>query len=558
MLDDAFGPWASFADAMQLPVTAGETTSKSLFEVFRTAEDLQTILASFAQLFRQAVKQSAVCPSPWAPGRQPWRFPYEPIRVLLGGHWKAKMLWEKLDARCLRTEYADAPCATGRFAGKRAVIVGAGPCGLRAAIELRLLGLQVTVLERRESFSRLNRLHLWSWCGEELKALGARCLEPPPSDFGADPDLLHAGIGEIQTLLLKTSLLLGVQVLFSTAYTGVKWGGVDSGGWAVGVRHSFRSPGQRSESASSGAARDTSNKNLVHLPNVAMIVGAGGLGSTVGRSAGIESIEVSGLRAEDAIGLVCNFTPSQSSSVGGDGMLRCFSLARQFYESLFQRLEKESGAALENIVYTRSKASHYFVMTPTKRCLAEAGILRDPAAKPMLSTSNVDRDALDRLVRRIVAFRFRDGQESLPEAFASSAGKTAELQYADAGPQLFDFSKMSRAADGLNFLAPPPPAGKASEDNHLLVGLAGDSLVEPFWPEGLGIIRGFFGALDISNAAARWAGGASCEVVRSEFTAAYGQLKTLGAATRTRVLRDDESKYALAPCSRYRGISSTD
>jgi len=295
-----------------------------------------------------------------------------------------------------------------------------------------------------------------------------------------------------------------------------------------------------------------------------MIVGAGGLGSTVGRSAGIESIEVSGLRAEDAIGLVCNFTPSQSSSVGGDGMLRCFSLARQFYESLFRRLEEETGAALENIVYTRSKASHYFVMTPTKRCLAESGILKDPGAKPMLNTSNVDRDALDRLVRRIVAFRFREGQETLPEAYASSAsspssaGKAAELQYADSGPQLFDFSKMYRAADGLNFLAPPPPAGKASEDNHLLVGLAGDSLVEPFWPEGLGIVRGFFGALDISNAAARWASGASCEAVRSEFTAAYGQLKTLGAATRTRVLRDDESKYALAPCSRYRGICATD
>jgi hypothetical protein len=293
------------------------------------------------------------------------------------------------------------------------------------------------------------------------------------------------------------------------------------------------------------------------LPGVAVVIGAGGLASTVGRNHGIGSIEVSGLRAEDAIGLVCNFAPSQSSSVVGDKSLRCFSLARQFYEGLFQRLEKETGAVLENIVYTRSKASHYFVMTPTRRCLADAGVLRDPMAKPMLGPSNVNREALDRLVRRIVAFRFRECQAALPEAFAAASGKAAdELQYADNGPQLFDFSKMYRAADGINFLAPPASAGKAVEDHALLVALAGDSLVEPFWPEGLGIVRGFFGALDVAYATSRWAAGASAEAVRAEFSSAYGNLKTLAAASRCRVLRDDESKYALAPCSRYRGISA--
>merc|ERR1719174_1635508 len=175
-------------------VTAAEPTPTALFEVFRTAEDLPTTMAAFAQLFQRATEHSPACPSPWAPGRQPWRFPYEPIRVLLGGHWKAKMLWQKLDARCLRPEYAAAPCAAGRFAGKRAVVVGAGPCGLRAAIELRLLGAEVTVVERRCDFTRINQLHIWSWVGEEMKLLGARCVEPPSANFGANPDLLHVSI----------------------------------------------------------------------------------------------------------------------------------------------------------------------------------------------------------------------------------------------------------------------------------------------------------------------------------------------------------------------------
>ena len=104
------------------------------------------------------------------------------------------------------------------MAGQRVVVVGAGPCGLRAAIELRLLGANVTVVERREHFSRINQLHVWSWVGEDLISLGARILEPPPRDFGANPDLLHICISDVQNLLLKVSLLLGVEVYFGTDF----------------------------------------------------------------------------------------------------------------------------------------------------------------------------------------------------------------------------------------------------------------------------------------------------------------------------------------------------
>jgi len=86
------------------------------------------------------------------------------------------------------------------------------------------------------------------------------------------------------------------------------------------------------------------------------------------------------------------------------------------------------------------------------------------------------------------------------------------------------------------------------------VSLVGDALLEPFWPEGLGIVRGFFSALDSSSAIARWAGGASREATKQHFASSYAQLKTLGAATRASVLRADEKQYALAPSTRYRGV----
>merc|ERR1719379_2017457 len=94
----------------------------------------------------------------------------------------------------------------------RCVIVGGGPVGLRLAIELVVHGHDVVVLEKRRSFGRINRLHLWNWCKQDLKELGAKLFDPPESSYDADPDYCHIGITELQSLLLKTGLMLGVQV----------------------------------------------------------------------------------------------------------------------------------------------------------------------------------------------------------------------------------------------------------------------------------------------------------------------------------------------------------
>ena len=56
------------------------------------------------------------------------------------------------------------------------LVLGAGPCGLRAAVELALLGAQVLVVEKRASFSRNNVLHLWPYTIYDLRGLGAKKL----------------------------------------------------------------------------------------------------------------------------------------------------------------------------------------------------------------------------------------------------------------------------------------------------------------------------------------------------------------------------------------------
>ena len=83
--------------------------------------------------------------------------------------WKCKSLWTKLDKRLAHKEYKNKPCVKNKV-----LIIGAGPCGLRTAIESSLLGAYVVVIEKRDRFSRNNVLHLWPFLIVDLKNLGAK------------------------------------------------------------------------------------------------------------------------------------------------------------------------------------------------------------------------------------------------------------------------------------------------------------------------------------------------------------------------------------------------
>lgn len=56
----------------------------------------------------------------------------------------------------------------------KVLIIGAGPCGLRTAIECAFLGAKTVIVEKRDRFSRNNVLHLWPYLISDLKNLGAK------------------------------------------------------------------------------------------------------------------------------------------------------------------------------------------------------------------------------------------------------------------------------------------------------------------------------------------------------------------------------------------------
>ena len=83
--------------------------------------------------------------------------------------WKYQNLFNKLEKRGKHQDYKNKPCAKTKV-----LIIGAGPVGLRLAIECAFLGAHVTVIEKRNKFSRNNVLHLWPFLIVDLKGIGVK------------------------------------------------------------------------------------------------------------------------------------------------------------------------------------------------------------------------------------------------------------------------------------------------------------------------------------------------------------------------------------------------
>ncbi|KRY81633.1 Protein-methionine sulfoxide oxidase MICAL2 [Trichinella pseudospiralis] len=161
-------------------------------KMFIEASSLETALVAYGQLISLCrVNRS-----------ENYKF-YASIREKVNW-WKVKQLWEMLDKRFTKSEYLN------QQAGKdlRVLVVGAGLCGLRLAIECAFLGAKVIVLEKREAFVHNSLLPLRPYAKEDLKNLGANILYPKLS-IGYTTNI---NISSLQLILLKVALLVGIEV----------------------------------------------------------------------------------------------------------------------------------------------------------------------------------------------------------------------------------------------------------------------------------------------------------------------------------------------------------
>jgi hypothetical protein len=179
------------------------TQIRDQFNLFLTADDVESITEAF-----QNIKQLI-------PQLQTTTAFYPTVRDALSPAvtFVLRRLFQTLDERW-NFYAADRQKVLAR---KNVLVSGGGPCGLRSAVELALLGFNVTLVEKRTFFSRHNILKTWTPTVEDLISLGFKTYFPNFQIHG-----LHAiGTRELQICLLRTALLLGVNFIYGESTAGI-------------------------------------------------------------------------------------------------------------------------------------------------------------------------------------------------------------------------------------------------------------------------------------------------------------------------------------------------
>ncbi|KAJ3021086.1 [F-actin]-monooxygenase mical3 [Thoreauomyces humboldtii] len=385
------------------------------------------------------------------------RTPFETYSLLrkhtFGATHHLKDFWRAIAARFDDPHHHLEPVDHDPTTQRRALIVGGGPAGLRAAMELALQKFDsVVVLEKRDIFSRANVMRIHAEDMDELvKDFGARdfyrkiCIQ--------DRDVV--AIRRLQIILLKMALCLGVQV-----NAGVELVSIDSDPttpyWTATVNTLYPND---------------------PIPPITYntIVLATGEKSPLPTSLFFSRTS---FRAGNATGITANFVPSSQPVPGLDAMQggRASYLHMPFFNSL-----KSKGLELENFASYTTEESYYLVLTPKKSALLARGVLKsdDPDPVELVRRENVDGEELVRFARDVATEVGIPKECELLEMKASRDGKG----WPDVG--IFDFTAKTMSVEPSKMVVEDHEGGKKA----LLVALVGDALIQPFWPLGTGWAR---------------------------------------------------------------------
>ncbi|XP_065325529.1 protein-methionine sulfoxide oxidase mical3b isoform X9 [Pelmatolapia mariae] len=468
-----------------------ECQAQELFDEFVSASTCRATLRSFSQLCEHLQLDPSTAERPL----------YRPIKCRLN-YWRANGLWAKLDRRGAQEEYQRARACSD----VTCVIIGAGPCGLRTAVELSFMGARVVLLEKRDSFSRNNVLHLWPFTIHDLRGLGAKKVYGRFCAGSID----HISIRQLQLVLLKVALLLGVEVHVNVEFKKLVEPAEDQ------HRHKL------------GWRMEVSPKNHpVSQLEFDVIIGADGRRNTL---PGFRRKE---FRGKLAIAITANFKNRNTTAEAK--VEEISGVAFIFNQRFFQELRQETGIDLENIVYYKDD-THYFVMTAKKQSLLEKGVILQDFADTelLLSRGNVDQNALQAYAREAADFSTNHQLPTLD--FAMN-------HYGQPDVAMFDFTCMYASENAAMV--------RQRHGHQLLVTLVGDSLLEPFWPMGTGVARGFLAALDSAWMIRSWAQGAAPLDVLAERESLYRLLPQ----TTPENMQKNITLYSVDPTTRYMNTS---
>ncbi|KAM9767755.1 F-actin-monooxygenase MICAL2 isoform 2-T3 [Dama dama] len=417
--------------------------------------------------------------------------------------WKAKALWYKLDKRGSHKEYKRGKSCMNT----KCLIIGGGPCGLRTAIELAYLGAKVVVVEKRDTFSRNNVLHLWPFTIHDLRGLGAKKFYGKFCAGSID----HISIRQLQLILFKVALILGVEIHVNVEFVKVLEPPEDQENQKIGWRAEFL----------------PADHPLSEF-EFDVIIGADGRRNT------LEGFRRKEFRGKLAIAITANFINRNSTAEAK--VEEISGVAFIFNQKFFQDLKEETGIDLENIVYYKD-CTHYFVMTAKKQSLLDKGVIINDYidTEMLLCAENVNQDNLLSYAREAADFATNYQLPSLD--FAMN-------HYGQPDVAMFDFTSMYASENAALV--------RERQSHQLLVALVGDSLLEPFWPMGTGCARGFLAAFDTAWMVRSWDQGTSPLELLAERESLY---RLLPQTTPENINKNFE-QYTLDPGTRYPNLNS--
>uniref|UniRef100_A0A673TGC4 F-actin monooxygenase n=1 Tax=Suricata suricatta TaxID=37032 RepID=A0A673TGC4_SURSU len=417
--------------------------------------------------------------------------------------WKAKALWYKLDKRGSHKEYKRGKSCMNT----KCLIIGGGPCGLRTAIELAYLGAKVVVVEKRDTFSRNNVLHLWPFTIHDLRGLGAKKFYGKFCAGSID----HISIRQLQLILFKVALMLGVEIHVNVEFVKVLEPPEDQENQKIGWRAEFLP-----------ADHPLSDFEFD------VIIGADGRRNT------LEGFRRKEFRGKLAIAITANFINRNSTAEAK--VEEISGVAFIFNQKFFQDLKEETGIDLENIVYYKD-CTHYFVMTAKKQSLLDKGVIINDYidTEMLLCAENVNQDNLLSYAREAADFATNYQLPSLDYAMN---------HYGQPDVAMFDFTSMYASENAALV--------RERQSHQLLVALVGDSLLEPFWPMGTGCARGFLAAFDTAWMVKSWDQGTHPLELLAERESLY---RLLPQTTPENINKNFE-QYTLDPGTRYPNLNS--
>jgi len=521
------------AEPKKLTKAALETLREERAEIFQDFLDFQPpekkgddILALWDKVYDEEM-QNVVVKTVTGPSdnEENLVYPYEKLSAVLkdgnaGEKWKWPRMWQRFDEverRGLAYREGEElnfkqPNKNPDIVSQRVLVCGGGPVGIRMAIELSMGGHQVTLFEKRREIrdangeltqlgftNRINRPHMWPFVRNDLMKLNGKDLMNQKAAYPVftEPETSSIGIDELQCLLIKNALLLGVDFRFGVGYENAKIV-VDEDScvchWEVSAKYDE-------------AAAKKYGKNVgVNLEEYDCIVGCDGPRSAVRDTQAKFFGNVEKRKFMDCVGIVANVRKVSKKRLKELGFEfgqepNDMNRTKMVFKEFFAKLETEADADIENLIYYKASTHNYTILVPKRADLIKHGLSGKVYSFHQGREGNGKRDEEKQKLKNYCA------------KVLKVAGIPVDDQLDNGGfvdqpndCMAFDFAECWNTKKSMHFnLA--PPGYSVEEDGEWegrkivpFVALAGDALLEPFWPMGLGLKRGWQAIMDTNYA----------------------------------------------------------